>query len=758
MNMSICAQCPMNSARKIQVQTIGSGPCELLLVGYSPNWTDANTMAPFTGNQYNWIWSLLSSIDVSFYVTTLFKCKSNTVDYHCINQFYDEVAQLKPKCILFLGEKTLTTVVPDAKFSEYRDFSHQVDNLGDSRVLATYDPTYVSEDNEIVYDRFIDDLVYACRHAAAYRTEGKYISRTITADQFHRVVDLWLNDPSIEYVSFDSESNGLDPLLDNLLITSFSVSVDGKSGYNIFLYHPEMLDTITDDMRKSIIEDAKRLLTQKKIVVHHAKHEHRLIKVLWGFTPNITEDTMYMSYILYLSYPGISHGLKYLSGRFISMPPWEEVLQRFVALFKALKRHKNLPSIEGLEDYRSSMSDIVSLSNDDIINFWQILHDPDYPMAAEQCEMNTDPYYWLVPSKVMERYAGMDAIAPLQLMYKFKPIIDADPGLSKAYRLMVDGAETFANVELHGVRLVALDDWTRRYDQKIEETLNILRSYDEVKDYEEKSGVIFNPSSSKVLSSIMYDTMKFPVLDRTDKGAPRTNETVLIDMIKKYREVVDSGNASQEDQRRLTFIETLRDYKKYAKIKSAYWEGLKSFIHQGKAFDGHRCEYYKIEGDIDSKGRSDIINPGYMLHGTDSIIAGTMIMTSDGLRSIESLSSCKDYDNLPKGFYPLENPEIEVYDGEVWRSPMNFYYGGKRRVVKITTKDGGELTGTYEHPILTNKGWVPLADLTRKHIIYRVNPDNTQSDYIKTRISKVEYLHDQVDVFDLVMDLPEGGD
>lgn len=756
-NLGICATCPMNGQKKIQVSTVGQGPCELLMVGYAPNWTDANTQVPFTGNQYNWIWNILSSVNVSFYVTTLFKCKSNTVNSICLNQFYEEVRQLQPKCILFLGEKTLETVVSGAKMSEYRDYSHHVDSLGDARVLATYDPTYVDQDNEMVYNRFIDDLVYACRHAAAYRTDGLYKSMTITKDQFHRIVDVWLNDPSIEYVSFDSESNGLDPLLDNLLITSFSVSVDGKVGYNIFLYHPEL--DISDAERAEIIADAKRLLTGKKIVVHHAKHEHRLIKVIWGFTPNITEDTMYMSYILYLSCPGISHGLKYLSGRFITMPPWEEVLYRFVSMFKSLKRHKNLPSDEGLEDYRDSMKDIADLSNNDIIRFWEILHDPDYPMAAEQCDMNTDPYYWLVPHKIMERYAGMDAIAPLHLMWKFKPLIDNDTGLTKAYRLMVEGAESFANVELHGVRLVALDDWTRRYEQKINEMLSILRTFKEVKDYEAESGVEFNPGSSKVLSDIMYTRMKFPVLDRTDKGAPRTNETVLIDMIKKYREMIDGGKCTEEDKSRLLFIETLRDYKKYAKIKSAYWEGLKSFIHQGKAFDGHRCQYYHIEGDIDSKGRSDIINPGYMLHGTDSVIAGTQIMTREGMKPIESLCIYKDFSKIEKGFYQLENGELEVYDGETWRSPLSFYYGGKRRVVRVTTKDGGEIIGTYEHPVYTDKGWVSLTDLTKKHKIFRVKEglDGTVVSYTST-LSRIEYLHDMVDVFDLVMDVPYGGD
>lgn len=267
-DISRCSQCSMNSQRKIQVDTVGSGPCELLLVGLHPMMEDGNAHAPYTGNRYNYIWELLTSTGISFYVTTLFKCVAgrDTTSDLCLETFKQEVAYLAPKCILFLGEDALKKAVSeDAKMTEYREYAHTSSLYGNSKILATYDPRVVFPDNEIVYNRFIDDLVYATRHAAAYRTSGLYRSLTITPDQFHRIVDVWLGDPSIKYVSFDSESNGLDPLLEGLKITSFSVSVDGKTGYNIFIYHPDLF--IEDSVRDQILQDAKRLLTCKDIVV-----------------------------------------------------------------------------------------------------------------------------------------------------------------------------------------------------------------------------------------------------------------------------------------------------------------------------------------------------------------------------------------------------------------------------------------------------------------------------------------------------------
>lgn len=736
----ICAKCSMNGQRRVQISTVGSGKCELLMVGYEPDWTDSSTGAPYTGNQYTYIWELLSNIGVNFYVTTLYKCRSTAVSPVCLEYLNEEIETLHPECILFMGEKTLTTVIPGAKFSEYREYSHWY--LG-SRVLATYDPKYVTPQNEIVYNRFIDDLVYSCRHATAYKTRDLYRSVTLDKDQFHRIVGVLLRRPDIEYIGFDTESNGLDPLVEGSKITSFSFCFDKKVGYNVYLWSPELLGSITDKDREEIIADARLLLTSKKIVVHHAKHEYRMIKVLWGFTPNITDDTMYMSYILYLSYPGISHGLKYLSGRFVNLPPWEETLYRFIALFKYLKRHKSLDDALILEVLKSYCD--LGITASQVEEMFRIIKDPDYPIKIREArEDSQDPMYWLVPDKIMESYAGMDAIAPLLLMDKFYPTIQSDQGLMDSYRLMVDGAEAFANVELHGVRLVALDKWSERYEMKLEESLAKLRSFPEVQAYETETGNLFNPGSSKCMTDVLYSRLKLPVVATTEKGSPSTNETALIEMIQKYRELTDP-----ESQRKLSFISELRDYKKFAKIKSAYWEGLKRFIHQGRSFDGHTCQYYPLYGDIESNGRNDIINPGYMLHGTDSVIAGTEVLTSKGLIPIEELCDVKDPEFLTKGFYSVD-PDIEVYDGDVYRTPIGFYYGGTRSCVKITTEDGATLTGTPEHPIYTDAGWTSLGDLKEGDLVLRITEDCSYH----TRITSVEDAGDQV-VYDLVMDVPD---
>ena len=57
------------------------------------------------------------------------------------------------------------------------------------------------------YDRFVEDIVYACRHAMVDRNPDKFKSMTISAQQFNRIAGIWLSDPNIKYVSFDIESS-----------------------------------------------------------------------------------------------------------------------------------------------------------------------------------------------------------------------------------------------------------------------------------------------------------------------------------------------------------------------------------------------------------------------------------------------------------------------------------------------------------------------------------------------------------------------
>lgn len=665
--MQRCNACNLHECAYQQVKTGGNcapEECELLIVGDYPRSEDDMTGYPLSGDQYKFLWDLLNQVGVKYQVTYLIRCipidkysrryrKPDLYEYEsCMKaKLYQEIETLRPKCVLALGQAALDAIVyygnvidvevaKDNKIGEFRERAHHLKiGIVESRFLATYHPAYVmSSDNDMFYDRFVEDVVYACRHAMVDRDPGKYKSMTISAEQFSRIANIWTNDPTIKYVSFDTETNGLNPWIKGSKITSFSVSVDGLTGYNVFCYHPEL--EISDYERSIIIDAAKQLLTSKEVIVHHAKHEHRYVKTCWRFTPNITEDTMYMSYILFMGYPGMRHGLKYLSGRFASLPPWEEYVERYVDLYKTMKRSKNIDD-DKVEKWKHDFSDI-DFTKEEAYKWFSILKDPDYYIRqAESAE--DDVFMWMIPTRVMEKYAGMDAIAPIQLMKVLKPMIEADSGLLSAYNMIVRAAEVFANIELAGVRLEDRKRWISIYEEHLQKALERIRSYPEVKQLELEQGSDYNPASAVQTKKLFFEKFRFPVKATTGKGEPSTSEVVLIDLIKEYREKEDA-----ESKRKAEFLFTYREYKKLTKLLSAYFVGLEKFAHYNDSFDGFNCEYLPVpEGQQD-----EMIHPGYMIHGT---ITGRLSSQNPSLHTIPYRSDVK------KMIVPREHKRGGIY-------------------------------------------------------------------------------------------------
>jgi phage terminase large subunit-like protein len=76
------------------------------------------------------------------------------------------------------------------------------------------------------------------------------------------------------------------------------------------------------------------------------------------------------------------------------------------------------------------------------------------------------------------------------------------------------------------------------------------------------------------------------------------------------------------------------------------------------------------------------------------LIAGTVIETIDGPKAIE-----------------LINREDLVLTRFGYKPVVDAWHTGKRDTWKITTASGKTLQGTYDHPVLTDKGWKSLGEL-----------------------------------------------
>lgn len=644
--MNMCTGCSLHETCMNQVCYYGNTTiqdCELLVIAdYSHREDDVNSKA-LSNPQYKFLYDLLDQLNVKYLTVPLVRCvpvdvvsrryrKPTELEYdtcYKLNTLKD-ISENPPEAILIVGQEALDYMVPGKKVADLREKSYRI-NLGNKIVpmLATYHPYAAYKDlmegTNVVYDRFVEDVVYAARHAFTHRKE--YITKTITSSQFSRVVDIWCNDPTIEYVSFDTESNTLDPHIEGAKITSFSVAVDNDIGYNIMMYHPE-LPELTDYDREVAIKAAKKLLTSKKVVVQHAKHEYRMVKTLWGFTPNIVDDTMYMVATLFMDYPGMRHGLKFLSGRFAQMPPWEEYTHLFSNLFKKINQIKNFDEgwIQRLkEDYS-----YLNLTTEDLTGFRSIIKDPNYYIKQEDSS-NSDVFYWLIPMRHLEKYAGMDAIAPLEIMKVLKPMIERDQGFKEIYKMLVEAAEVFANIELKGLRVVDLELWTDRYTEEVQKSLDIVRGYDEVKRFEADTGEEYNPNSAQQNAEVFFKYMMFPVQGLTAKGLPSMSEDNLKALVKIYS---GKEERSEDDNYRLNFLMNFRRYKKLNKVLSTYFIGLRRFMKVNKSYDGIKCNRIPVP-----IGNEELhIFPQYKL---DTVATGRIASAEPSLHTLPTESEVK---------------------------------------------------------------------------------------------------------------------
>lgn len=750
--MNKCSKCGLCQGCMTQLEFYGNctpDDWELLIIGDYCRQEDDINGYPFSNSQYKFFHDLLNQVGVKYLMTTLVRCipvdlalrkyrKPFTEEYDlCFKEnLRPYLEKNPPKAILMVGQDTVDYLAPGYKVADLRERAYRIPISGKVvPMLATYHPyaAYkgLQDGKEIVYNRFVEDVVYACRQSFVDRKD--YITKTITPQQFSRVVDIWCNDPSIEYVSYDTESNTLDPHLDGAKITSFSVAVDSDIGYNIMMYHPEMPE-ITDEDRQVAISAAKKLLTTKKVIVQHAKHEHRMAKMLWGFTPNIVDDTMYMVAVLYQDYPGMLHGLKFLSGRFAQMPPWEEYTHLYSNLFKKINQIKNMDAgwIEKLkEDYS-----YLELTDEELERFRSIIKDPNYYIKQED-SANSDVFYWLIPKRHLEVYAGMDAIAPLEIMKVLKPKINADPGFTRVYNMLIGSAEAFADMELKGLRVVDLEYWTDRYKEEVQSALDIVRSYPEVKRFEKAKGEPFNPNSTDHNAEVFFNYMGFPVQGRTAKGKPSMSEDNLKALVKIY---TDKETRTDDDERRLKFLMSFRRYKKLNKVLSTYFIGLRRFMQVNTAYDGVECKPLEVP-----TGKEFLcIYPQYKLDTVACVTGDTLVMTKEyGEIPIVMLAPTA----LEKGFYKLDYP-VTVFDGDTWREPIAFYNGGRRFLNHIKTADGKEIYCTDEHQLYTDHGWVrsdnlKLSDRLRSY---------TGTEWVYSEVVLNEYHSVEDVVYDLSMD------
>ena len=133
-----------------------------------------------------------------------------------------------------------------------------------------------------------------------------------------------------------------------------------------------------------------------------------------------------------------------------------------------------------------------------------------------------------VPLEQASEYASEDADITLRLFRRFEGRLETEPSLQFIYQdLELPVMLVLRDMENHGALLdgAILKSQSQSIGVRLEE-LEI--------EVQALAGRSFNLASPKQLQEILFDEMKLPVLKKTPKGAPSTNEEVLQELALDY--------------------------------------------------------------------------------------------------------------------------------------------------------------------------------------------------------------------------------
>lgn len=159
-----------------------------------------------------------------------------------------------------------------------------------------------------------------------------------------------------------------------------------------------------------------------------------------------------------------------------------------------------------------------------------------------------------VPIDKASEYACEDADVTLQLYQVMLPLIEANEGFKRIYDLEMAVSPVLTTIERNGVKLDESDllEQSRVFGERLAELEEEAHSI---------VGEPFNLNSTRQLGEILFEKMGLPVIKKTPKGAPSTDEETL--------------NKLAED---FPLPKLILEYRSLSKLKSTYTDKLPTMV------------------------------------------------------------------------------------------------------------------------------------------------------------------------------------
>ena len=284
-------------------------------------------------------------------------------------------------------------------------------------------------------------------------------------DQIEYILQEFI-DSEVSHFALDTETDAFYTRKGKIL--GISIAKDINTGY--------YLDT------DFFTEDAEELLQQlvlaKTPIFHNAKFDIHFLQHQLGIKFDKFDDTLLMHYLLD---ENNAHGLKPLTIKYGTLGDYDRELDDF---------------------------------------------------KREYCRKNKikikEFHYGLIPFDIIYPYAGLDAVATLELFNKFKGNIEDN--FSWLYSELKKAIIFLGNMEDNGVPFdkTSLEETQKILDREIFDLEAELYTYPDIISFENTTGVKFNVNSVKHKRTLLFDMLDLPVPSkRTDTGEISTDAEVM---------------------------------------------------------------------------------------------------------------------------------------------------------------------------------------------------------------------------------------
>ena len=517
--MYYCDNCPLLN-KMTPILPTGSISPDIYFLGSITSKEDIENKQLYSeGSESVYLNNMIRTTEVSNYrIFNMIRCTTNKsydefeeVKNCCFNFAKFDIVKTKPKIIILLGTLPSKELLGD-KFKSIKENGTKVYNIEidgfSTKVIPTYSISSIM-DNFSYSSELMNSLLLA-----KSVLEGKVVDinskEILVATSYKEFEDYYNNNLSkSDFISYDIETNALDPRSEDAEIVGFSMSADGSSG--MYVSRMSLSHRIPEEEWDKIVKLAVSIISNNKILVHNCMYE--IPFTLNKFNHYITnfEDSLIKARLVLGG--TIGAGLKPQCIKYLGYPEWDKDLSDFLSSMSEI--------ISGLKPSTSGKSrqEYTTLLNGSIKDLTYIESDKKRELSIKNSSVKLiklvceyyDNYeerinildlikseiisrvnigfsgilsYGVVPLEIISRYGAIDSIATHDLNKYLDGRIESlskelKINLTNGYKYLKQHFISGTWMELSGLHWddkIANEEYKWYSDKCIETSMNMVNS------------------------------------------------------------------------------------------------------------------------------------------------------------------------------------------------------------------------------------------------------------------------------------------